>query len=754
MLEDQRTDNVKTELFIFSRRAAATGSCDDVRPREGKSTGPWHPHSDEQHVSPLTKHSAKPDCRGETERGNGETDEFRLREQRGSTDTEKTPEPRSCAGIQTRERGVAGQSKDMQSGKLEITVAIVNACKRVCVCLCICPVMDWYPVQGVSWPVRTGVATPFVTQENNPTGSHVEWCKQLIAATISSQISGCAPSEVVNRECKIGWKVEHRVFRDVQKIIPTDEVPLVPGETIKTTAKDVMYICPFTGAVTGTLTVTDYKLYFISLEREPPFVLDVNLGAISRLEAISVQSHGENTQGMEIVCKDMRSPRFAYKKEELCKQEIAETLTKYAFPLSNDLPPFAFQYKEEYPVDGWKVYDPVAEYKRQGLPNESWTISKINSSYEVCDTYPALLVIPTSIKEDELKRVASFRAKHRIPVLSWIHPETQATIVRCSQPLVGPSDRRCKEDERYLQTIMDANAQSHKLTIFDARQGSVADTNKAKDGGYESESFYHHVELNFLEIPNIHVMRESLRKLKEVVYPTIDELRWHSAVDGTHWLEYIRLLLAGAVRVADKLESSKSSVVVHCSDGWDRTAQLTSLAMLMLDSYYRTLKGFQVLLEKEWISFGHKFSSRVGHGDENHANSERSPLFVQFIDCVWQMMRQEVHSKTASLWSYINSQPEDFTNPFYVNYENHVLYPLASLRHLELWVGYYVRWNPRMRPQMPVHQNLKELLFLRAELQKKVEELQREASSSRSISSSSEHTSSPSHGGTPLHTTV
>ncbi|XP_053540511.1 myotubularin isoform X2 [Ictalurus punctatus] len=49
---------------------------------------------------------------------------------------------------------------------------------------------------------------------------------------------------------------------------------------------------------------------------------------------------------------------------------------------------------------------------------------------------------------------------------------------------------------------------------------------------------------------------------------------------------------------------------------------------------------FQVLIEKEWISFGHKLASRVGLGDENHANSERSPLFVQFIDCVWQMMRQ------------------------------------------------------------------------------------------------------------------
>ena len=47
-----------------------------------------------------------------------------------------------------------------------------------------------------------------------------------------------------------------------------------------------------------------------------------------------------------------------------------------------------------------------------------------------------------------------------------------------------------------------------------------------------------------------------------------------------------------------------------------------------------------------------------------------------------------------------NSQPEDFTNPFYMNYEHHVLYPLVSARHLELWSSYYARWNPRMRPQV------------------------------------------------------
>ncbi|XP_051732870.1 myotubularin-related protein 1b isoform X1 [Ctenopharyngodon idella] len=635
---------------------------------------------------------------------------------------------------------------------------------------------------------------------DSPTGAHVEWCKQLIAATMSSPISGSISSEMISRDYK-DCDVEVKGFlldSDPQQTAPSsalregnkqaqmEEAPRVPGETIKAIVKDVMYICPFSGVVRGTLTITDYKLYFKSLTRDSPFVLDVNLGAVSRLESIAVQSHGDNTQGLEIVCKDLRNPRFAYKKEGQSNLEVFEILSKYAFPLSHNLPLFAFKYRETFPEDGWKIYDPIAEYKRQGLPNESWIISKVNSSYEVCETYPALLVLPSNVTEDELKRVAAFRAKRRFPVLSWIHPESQAAIVRCGQPQVGPSDRRCREDERYLQTILDANAQSHKLCIFDARQSTVADTNKAKDGGYENESFYINVELNFLEIPNIHVMRESLRKLKEVVYPAIDQQHWFSSVDSTHWLEYIRLLLAGAVRIADRIESGKTSVVVHCSDGWDRTAQLTSLAMLMLDAHYRSLRGFQVLLEKEWLSFGHRFASRVGHGDGNHANSERSPLFVQFIDCVWQMTRQfpsafefnelflvtvldhlysclfgtflynseqervskEVYSKTVSLWSYVNSQLEEFTNPLYVNYEHHVLYPVASLRHLELWVSYYVRWNPRMRPQVPVHQSLKELLVLKSELQKRVEELKRDAASSHSFSSSSEHE------GMPMQTTV
>lgn len=42
------------------------------------------------------------------------------------------------------------------------------------------------------------------------------------------------------------------------------------------------------------------------------------------------------------------------------------------------------------------------------------------------------------------------------------------------------------------------------------------------------------------------------------------------------------------------VREERASVLVHCSDGWDRTAQVCSLASLLLDPFYRTFKGFMV----------------------------------------------------------------------------------------------------------------------------------------------------------------
>lgn len=41
----------------------------------------------------------------------------------------------------------------------------------------------------------------------------------------------------------------------------------------------------------------------------------------------------------------------------------------------------------------------------------------------------------------------------------------------------------------------------------------------------------------------------------------------------------------------------------------------------------------------DWCAFGHKFSQRCGHGTAEH-QSERSPIFVQFLDVCSQLIDQ------------------------------------------------------------------------------------------------------------------
>jgi len=61
----------------------------------------------------------------------------------------------------------------------------------------------------------------------------------------------------------------------------------------------------------------------------------------------------------------------------------------------------------------------------------------------------------------------------------------------------------------------------------------------------------------------------------------------------------------------------------------------------MIDPYFRTLKGLEVIIEKEWVSFGFQFHKRCGHfKDDSHEKNERSPVFIQFMDCLFQLLEQ------------------------------------------------------------------------------------------------------------------
>lgn len=49
----------------------------------------------------------------------------------------------------------------------------------------------------------------------------------------------------------------------------------------------------------------------------------------------------------------------------------------------------------------------------------------------------------------------------------------------------------------------------------------------------------------------------------------------------------------------------------------DLSCVVSSLVQLMLDPHYRSLVGFQALLQKEWVMAGHRFLDRCNHLKKN-----------------------------------------------------------------------------------------------------------------------------------------
>eukprot|EP01105_Mastigella_eilhardi_P004609 TRINITY_DN16152_c0_g1_i1.p1 TRINITY_DN16152_c0_g1~~TRINITY_DN16152_c0_g1_i1.p1 ORF type:complete len:555 (-),score=89.59 TRINITY_DN16152_c0_g1_i1:44-1708(-) len=277
-----------------------------------------------------------------------------------------------------------------------------------------------------------------------------------------------------------------------------------------------------------------------------------------------------------------------------------------------------------------------AEFRRQGLllrEGSAWRLSCVNSDYTLCPSYPPAFVVPAAVSDAELPAVAAFREKARIPVLCWWSRDGGA-ILRGSQPRVGCFSARCAEDEELVRAAR-VLAPSNSLHILDCRPYLNSVVNEVKGGGFESESCYKGCTVDFLQLPNIHEVRTSFQSLYDALSASNTPLPMMSRVAESRWLDYVQLLLCGALRVVRLVCSPlRCSVLVHCSDGWDRTAQLCALAELCLDPYYRTARGFCVLVEKEWLQMGHKFEDRLRRGDE------ASPVFLQFLDCAAQLARQ------------------------------------------------------------------------------------------------------------------
>ncbi|KAI8368633.1 protein-tyrosine phosphatase-like protein [Choanephora cucurbitarum] len=505
---------------------------------------------------------------------------------------------------------------------------------------------------------------------------------------------------------------------DLLKIAQVQDVQLDRGQT----------------TVVGTLHLTIHHLIFSYSEDE----LWIPYPIIHTVER-QPPSLQTGRHPLYIKCRDFMILTLSLLKEGEA-QDVFDSIQNMAC-INSIEQMYAYAYQPRIPFtskSGWNIYDPLKEYERMGVDvkTDAWRFTLINRDYKYSPTYPRLLVVPSKISDNTLNYAAKYRSKARIPALSYMHWNNAATITRSSQPLVGFKQARSIQDEKLIEAIFSTNVptgpngetiygSTAANLIIDARPMANAVGNVARGAGTENMDHYRNCKKIYVAIDNIHVMRDSLARLSEAMQGldgTGGQIN-KSALQRSGWLKHIAMVMDGTTTIVKNIHVYNSHVLVHCSDGWDRTSQLVSLSELCLDPYYRTFEGFQVLIEKDWVSFGHKFEDRCGHlSNEKYFinlttntikdmqnkfyksyQRETSPVFHQFLDCIFQLQQQyptrfefnetlltELHyhvyscqfgtflfnsegertshqpqDKTYSIWDYFNSERERFINESY-----------------------------------------------------------------------------------------
>lgn len=516
-------------------------------------------------------------------------------------------------------------------------------------------------------------------------------------------------------------------------------------------------------STSGTLYLTATHLIFVESSSNNSAAAAQEIWILHHHIA-SVEKLSLTTTGCPLVlqCRNFRVVHFVVQRERDC-HDIYSSLLRLLRPVSyEELYAFSYNPKQndQQREEGWQFIDLGAEFERMGVPCDQWQLTDVNREYKVCETYPRDLYVPITASKPIIVGSSKFRSKGRFPVLTYFYQERKAAVCRCSQPLSGFS-ARCLEDESMLQAISKANHNSRFVYVMDTRPKLNALANRAAGKGYENEDNYSNIRFQFVGIENIHVMRASLQKLLEVIGTrSLTMSDYLMGLESSGWLRHIKAIVDAAIFLTKAVTVEGASVLVHCSDGWDRTAQVCALGALLMDPYYRTIKGFMVLIEKDWISFGHKFADRCDQLDGDP--KEVSPVFTQFLECVWQIAEQfpqafefsewfllqiheHVHScqygnflgnnqrqreelqlreRTHSLWAFLLSEKENYMNPMYspAYAESHpVLEPSTLPYHFKFWRNMYHQFDRSMHPRQSI---LKTILTLRENSRKTENTLQ------------------------------
>lgn len=137
-----------------------------------------------------------------------------------------------------------------------------------------------------------------------------------------------------------------------------------------------------------------------------------------------------------------------------------------------------------------------------------------------------------------------------------------------------------------------------------------------------------------------------------------------------------------------------------------------------------------VLIEKEWLAYGHQFALRNGIVTKDHNEDQRAPIFLQWLDCIHQLLHQfpsafefnldlvvyiathhnsnlygtflynnekerldkAARDKTVSIWTDILDNLGIYMNPFYnQNLGDIVLKPNYAVFKIRFWEEYFLK---------------------------------------------------------------
>jgi hypothetical protein len=82
--------------------------------------------------------------------------------------------------------------------------------------------------------------------------------------------------------------------------------------------------------------------------------------------------------------------------------------------------------------------------------------------------------------------------------------------------------------------------------------------------GFEIISHYPNSTITFCDIENIHVMRNSVAKVRDILY-SADDSKFAASLIETGWLQHQYQILISSIKIADLVHNQNTSVLIHCS---------------------------------------------------------------------------------------------------------------------------------------------------------------------------------------------